>query len=66
MKFTKIIVDKEKVKEILFNYGATFHEPVDTEKFVIEIFSSCKVIHITDVSEFAENTSFEVSHSDGN
>lgn len=66
MKFTKIIIDAEKIQEILVNYGVAFERPVDTEKFAIEIFSSCKVIHITDVSEFAENTSFEVSHSDGN
>jgi hypothetical protein len=66
MKFTKIIIDAEKIQEILVNYGVVFERPVDTEKFAIEIFSSCKVIHITDVSEFAENTSFEVSHSDGN
>jgi len=66
MKFTKIIIDTEKIQEILVNYGVVFERPVDTEKFAIEIFSSCKVIHITDVSEFAENTSFEVSHSDGN
>ena len=66
MKFTKISIDTEKVQDILFNYGATFENPVDIEKFSIEIFSSCKVIQIMDNSEFAESASFEVSYSGGN
>jgi len=53
MMITQTIVNVEKVQEIL-------------EKLAIEIYSSCKVIDITDNSEFQKNASFEVSYTNGN
>ncbi len=66
MKLTKITVDTQQVQNILFNYGTTFERPVNLEKLAIEIYSSCKVIDITDNSEFQKNASFEVSYTNGN
>lgn len=66
MKLTQITVDKDKVAEILANYKTCFESPICIEKLAIEIFSSCKVVEITDNTEFQKNASFEVSYSDGN